>query len=141
MRVNDTSMINHLGVYGLIQDESKKKILTIKKSRGPYKGKLDLPGGRPEGTESLIQTLSREIKEETGLTLIHANQLQTILHIQDYNLSLFRHTAIVYDCEASGDIKLYPDGQDSDGSHWLETRQVCQSICSPIIIELICCHT
>ena len=126
MSVNNTKIISHLGVYGLIQDESKTKILTIKKSRGPYKGKLDLPGGRPEGSESFIQTLSRELKEETDLILTHANQLQTILHIQDYNMSLFRHTAIIYDCEASGDIKLYPDGQDSDGCHWLETRQVCQ---------------
>ena len=34
---------NHIGAYGIIiRDE---KIALIKKARGGYKGKLDLPGG------------------------------------------------------------------------------------------------
>jgi len=40
----------YIGVYGIIINEGK--ILFIKKSRGPYKGMYDLPGGGVEYGES-----------------------------------------------------------------------------------------
>ena len=51
----------HLGVYGLIIDENK--IALVLKSRGAYKGKLDLPGGSIEHGERPEDTLVREIKK------------------------------------------------------------------------------
>lgn len=36
----------HLGVYGVLMKNNQ--ILLIKKSRGPHKGKWDLPGGTIE---------------------------------------------------------------------------------------------
>ena len=54
----------HLGVYGLI--ERGEEFLVVNKSRGPYKGLLDLPGGRPQHGEEPFKTLKRELKEETG---------------------------------------------------------------------------
>ena len=41
----------------------------IKKSRGPYKNKFDLPGGKIEDGESLESALVREFMEETGLDI------------------------------------------------------------------------
>jgi 8-oxo-dGTP diphosphatase len=61
----------HLGIYGIIRKENY--ILLIKKSRGPYTGKLDLPGGRPEHGETIETTLKREVYEETGLEVINYN--------------------------------------------------------------------
>lgn len=55
----------HLGVYGLIEQE--EQVLVVHKSRGPYKGLFDLPGGRPSYGEGLLEALRREIREETGL--------------------------------------------------------------------------
>lgn len=47
----------HLGAYGIvIKDE---KILLIKKCRGPYLGKLDLPGGTVEFCERVEDALKR----------------------------------------------------------------------------------
>ena len=54
----------HLGVYGLIVKDNK--ILLIKKVSGPYDGLLDLPGGCLEFGELPIETLKRELEEETG---------------------------------------------------------------------------
>ena len=50
---------NHFGVYAIILKGNS--ILLIKKSRGPYKGKLDLPGGRQELGETHLETLIREV--------------------------------------------------------------------------------
>ena len=57
----------HIGCYGLliIDDE----ILLINKAAGPYKGKLDLPGGSIKHKEKPEKALQRELKEETGLDI------------------------------------------------------------------------
>ncbi len=55
----------HLGVYGLIVKDNK--ILLIKKVSGPYDGLLDLPGGSLEFGERPMETLKRELEEETGI--------------------------------------------------------------------------
>lgn len=57
----------HLGVYGLVIKE--EEVLLIKKAVGPYKGKLDLPGGTVNFGERPNETLIREFDEETGLTI------------------------------------------------------------------------
>ena len=54
----------HVGAYGIILKDNK--IALIRKARGGYKGKLDLPGGGIEHTETPEETLKRELLEETG---------------------------------------------------------------------------
>ena len=56
-----------LGVYGLVIKE--EEVLLIKKAVGPYKGKLDLPGGTVNFGERPNETLIREFDEETGLAI------------------------------------------------------------------------
>ena len=36
-------VIDYLGIYGVCLNENK--VLCIKKARGPYKNRFDLPGG------------------------------------------------------------------------------------------------
>ncbi len=45
-----------------------KKILLLKRSISPHKGKFVLPGGSVEYGEDPAKTAARELKEETGLT-------------------------------------------------------------------------
>lgn len=57
----------HYGVYGAwLQDG---RLVTVRKSRGPYTGWLDLPGGSPEQKEYPEETLRRELREECGVEL------------------------------------------------------------------------
>jgi 8-oxo-dGTP diphosphatase len=42
-------------------------ILLIKRDTVPFKGYWALPGGRAEPGETVVQTVVREVKEETGL--------------------------------------------------------------------------
>lgn len=59
----------HLGVKALIFNEQNKMLLL---ERHPPSKKMywDIPGGRLQKGESLIETLMREVKEETGFETI-----------------------------------------------------------------------
>ena len=46
------------------------KILLIKRNTVPFKGYWALPGGRMDPGETVEQTITREVKEETGLDVI-----------------------------------------------------------------------
>lgn len=59
----------HIGWYGIIVKNNK--VVLIRKSRGAYTGKLDLPGGSFEHGETPEECVKREIMEETGLTVIN----------------------------------------------------------------------
>jgi hypothetical protein len=48
---------HHFGVYGLWTHAGK--LVLVRKTRGPYTGFLDLPGGTPERGESRHETLRR----------------------------------------------------------------------------------
>src|SRR5690349_13813850 len=60
----------HFGVYGVILSEDKSQILVVKKTRGPYTGWYDLPGGAMNEGETEEETLQREIMEETGAAIV-----------------------------------------------------------------------
>jgi 8-oxo-dGTP diphosphatase len=88
----------HVGVYGLVFQESQ--LLLVKKTRGPYKGKLDLPGGKPNFGESILECLTREIREESGVILIKAHPFQNfscvVSHEKDKIPYKIHHIGIIY---------------------------------------------
>jgi 8-oxo-dGTP diphosphatase len=51
------------------------KILLIKRATVPFKGYWALPGGRVDLGETVEQTIVREVKEETGLTVEIINKI------------------------------------------------------------------
>ncbi|GAA3127601.1 NUDIX domain-containing protein [Kribbella aluminosa] len=71
----------HFGVYARIRDGAR--LLLVRKTRGPYAGLLDLPGGQPEAEESWQQTLERELHEELGVRLPVAGEFTAFsIHVQ-----------------------------------------------------------
>ena len=58
---------NHFGVYGVCYKHGC--LLCIQKTSGPYKNRLDLPGGSQQLDEGLTETTTREVLEETGYTV------------------------------------------------------------------------
>lgn len=88
-----------LGAYGLIIDDNK--ILLIKKSGGPYDGKLDLPGGTIEFCEKPEEALKRELLEEVGIDvtkyeLFDANSVAFEWQFKDDILIKVHHIGIFY---------------------------------------------
>ena len=133
---------NHFGVYAIILKGNS--ILIIKKSRGPYKGKLDLPGGRPEISETNLETLIREVIEETGVVVQQAELFNNYSAISNYNTEsgdeeTIHHTGVVYLVEAYNDNKLLTEMniEDSLGAQWFEIKDLKQEMLSPFVFYVI----
>ena len=126
----------HIGAYGIIIRNNK--VLLIKKARGGYKGKLDLPGGGIEHTETIIEALYREIKEETGLDVTNYKLLDAtctnIIWQDDDVIEDLHHFGILYKVRAKGKIKVDSDGIDSNGSNWYEIKNLNKENLSPFTI-------
>lgn len=112
----------HVGVYGVVINDDK--IVLIKKARGGYKGKLDLPGGGIEHFEVPNETLIRELIEEVGVMATEYNLLDvTAVNIKwEMEKDLWEnlhHVGILYNvCINSKDVKKDADGLDSNGADW-----------------------
>jgi 8-oxo-dGTP diphosphatase len=86
-------------VYAIITHNDT--LVLVKKSRGPYKGKLDLPGGRIEHAETPLEALKREVAEETGIILTEATlcdvySMSVKYEAEDQTPILLHHIGIIY---------------------------------------------
>lgn len=117
----------HIGAYGVIIEN--EKVVLIRKSRGGYKGKLDLPGGGIEHTESSVEALCRELLEEAGV-IVQENKLidvfsNNIIWEETSNIMEdLHHLGIIYQVKAIGELKKDPDGIDSLGSSWYKISEL-----------------
>jgi len=125
----------HLGVYGLIIKNNE--ILLVKKARGAYIGKYDLPGGSIEHGEKPIDTLKRELLEETGTIVSNAILFSAdsvlVNWIDDNVEQSMHHIGIIYEVNIiDGDIKEEEDGLDSLGAVWYNISELSKDILSPL---------
>lgn len=136
----------HSGAYGLLIDASGSKILLIRKSRGPYTGLFDLPGGRIEPGESLEATVRREFSEETGLDVWVESKIGDFDHRVTYSppdhdgeVSL-HHTGVIFrvaPTKSGQGVKSGPDGQDSLGAQWMRIDGFAEGDVSPLVARAL----
>lgn len=126
-----------IGCYGLLVNENR--IVLIRKAKGAYRGKLDLPGGGIEFKESPFDTIKREIKEEVGITIKKANLIDILSYnikweYQDYKEDL-HHLGILYKIDfTNNSLKTTPDGRDSLGASFYEISKLTKEELSPFAI-------
>jgi 8-oxo-dGTP diphosphatase len=109
-----------IAAHGFIKNKGKY-LVTRRSLLNDYKpGEWDLPGGTIEFGEDPIDTLAREIYEETQLKV----KIKKPLYIYSFLSSLSRHQLqIVYECEyQSGKVKLNPG--EHDEFVWATLRQI-----------------
>lgn len=112
----------HVGAYGIVIENNK--IALIKKARGGYKGKLDLPGGGIEHTELPHETLKRELLEEIGvepkdfkLFDVTASNIKWLMEKDLYED--LHHIGLLFLVNLKDkNLKSDGDGIDSEGASW-----------------------
>ena len=133
-----TVVNKHIGCYGIIIKDNK--IVLIKKARGGYKGKLDLPGGGMKHTELPIETLKREIMEEVGievkdLKLFDVTATNIKWQVNNDLEEDLHHIGILYLVTADNDnLKKDSDDLDSEGASWYEINSLKNKNLSPFTI-------
>lgn len=132
----------HLGVYGIVIEN--EKILLVKKSRGAYIGKYDLPGGSFEHGEKPIETLKREFMEETNLKIKEAEIIDansTVVKWENPYINKvenMHHIGIIYEIKSyEGIIKEDADGLDSLGASWHCIADLKKEDISPLTYDIL----
>ncbi len=110
-------------------------VLMIHKMTGPEPDCWDLPGGGLQPGEPIIQALTREIREETGLSNIRVGTLLTIVEgfFPNWRGKLLHSLSIIYECSVEGDPVIYPTGDrevGSKGVQWLPVAELTPETCS-----------
>lgn len=131
----ETIVKTHVGAYGiLIRNE---KIALIKKARGGYKDKYDLPGGGIEHNETPIETLHREIMEEIGGTVVEEKLFDVAStnikwQMTEEKIEDLHHIGILYIITIQEEnLKMEADGLDSEGAVWLPIDKLEEKDLSP----------
>jgi ADP-ribose pyrophosphatase YjhB (NUDIX family) len=105
--IDSATLPLQIGVKAFIKNTKGEYLLLLRAKPYDPSGlcKWDIPGGRINVEESLIEALAREIKEETGLTLEGTPQLllaQDIFHNPKHIVRL------TYVAKASGKVIIDP---------------------------------
>ena len=134
----DTIVKTHVGAYGVIVKDDK--ITLVKKARGGYKGKLDLPGGGIEHTELPEEALKREIMEEAGINIANYKLLDVVATNIKWEMEPnlwedLHHLGILYTVDTNEYLlKNEADGLDSNGANWYNIAELNKKELSPFTI-------
>lgn len=130
-----------LGAYGLVINEGK--ILLIKKSGGPYDGKLDLPGGTIEFCEKPEETLKRELFEEVGIDVTNCKLFDADsvtfewpykdVIIKGHHVGIF-YKVLEYSGKIKNEVEIDEQNDDSLGANFYEIDKLSKEELSYIAI-------
>ncbi|MFC4810943.1 NUDIX hydrolase [Paenibacillus sp. GCM10023250] len=131
----------HFGVYGVcVRDQ---RLLVIRKTKGPYAGRFDLPGGTVEPSESLLVALVREFSEETGSVIepirtIGAKDFVLPWRREGFDHTHCHHIAVFYETAwVGGEPEAAAGFDDSGGAAWVELARLHDDEVSPLVMTAI----
>lgn len=113
----------HHGVYVVVMHGTK--VLAVRKTRGPYTGLFDLPGGRMATGECVEDTARREVREEVGVTNLTVGPFQLmscLVRMDSMGRAIrFYHSGHVAIANIHEDLPYDgPLSADTAGSCWVD---------------------
>lgn len=134
-------IVNHIGIYGICIKDNR--LLCIKKEKGPYRNRFDLPGGSQKENEGLTETLVREFNEETGYQIKNYRNCRVYdIFVEEKNRTV-HHIMVFYDVDVNFEQqaevleKLVDELNDSSGTYWISLEKLDISNASPLILKLV----
>ena len=133
----------HFGVYGVCYKYGY--LLCIQKTAGPYKNRIDLPGGSQQLGEGLTETLIREVLEETGYKLKgYANpRIYDVLVQEEVQDFAVHHIMAFYDIaldfehsQNSISQEVFDGSNDSANVLWLNLEEITTENASPLVLKV-----
>ena len=99
--------------------EKEKKILMVQENKDGIKGKWNMPAGKLEDSESIIETAIRETKEETNIDI----KIKGLIAIQQ-NIASFGQLIILYFLGeyVSGEISF--DNKEISNVKWMSEKEI-----------------
>ena len=100
----------------LVYNKEESKILMCKRKKEPYKGKLNLVGGKVEQNENELHAAYRELQEETGIT----NNDITLTHIMNFQYQMSDMELEVYTGKLNKDVQLK---EEINKLYWIDKNE------------------
>ena len=124
----------YIGVHGLIVNQQNQVLITKRSATNNYMPLLwDIPGGALEMGETAVETLIREIKEETNLDVCPMEPIYVhsdLSWVPDVQI-----IQIVYRCKYDkGDIILNPE--EHDEYQWVNYKDIDKFDCIAFLKNL-----
>ena len=132
--------VDYLGVYGVCLKDNR--VLCIKKTKGPYKNRYDLPGGSQKFNEGFTETLVREYLEETGYRVNSYTNCRVYDVFVEEEERTVHHMMVFYDVEIepyqSKEIQTFlgDEKNDSAGMYWMDISELNITNASPLLLKL-----
>ena len=114
---------NHSDSIVAVIVNEKNELLVVRRAKEPAKGTLDLPGGFSDCYETSEQGVIREVKEETGLSVVSVKFLFSIPNIYPYG-GLDIHTIdMFYLCPVKSTKNAIP-ADDAAEIMWIPWEEI-----------------
>lgn len=100
----------------LVYNKEENKILMCKREKEPYKGKLNLVGGKVEQNENELHAAYRELQEETGITKSDI----VLTHIMNFQYKMSNMELEVYAGKLNKDVQLK---EEINKLYWIDKNE------------------
>jgi len=102
---------------------SRGELLVERRKNEPAKGTLDLPGGFADTLETAEEGITREVKEETGLTVTAARYLFSLPNVYRYSGLDIQTLDLFFECRVEDDSQPVA-ADDAAECFWLAKNDI-----------------
>lgn len=118
----------------------EKRVLLVKRGNPPMKSMWSIPGGSVRLGETLKEAAEREIKEETGITIIAGDPVLTFDVIEKDKDGKIQYHYVITDLSATYIKGTIHPGDDAADAKWFTRQDLNTHLISPTTFKLLTSH-